>query len=69
MNKESKNQRTLDLYVRLCEGKTINKATEASRFGVDERSIQRDIDDIRSFLEEKRLSDGDTREDCFSEPT
>ena len=62
MNKESKNQRTLDLYVRLCEGKTINKATEASRFGVDERSIQRDIDDIRSFLEEKRLSDGDTRE-------
>ena len=42
--------RTLDLYVRLCEGKIINKKEEATRFGVDERSIQRDIDDIRAFL-------------------
>lgn len=45
-----KNTRTLDLYVRLCEGKIINKKEESLRFGVDERSIQRDIDDIRAFL-------------------
>lgn len=49
-DKHSKNSRTLDLYVRLCEGKLINKTEEALRFGVDERSIQRDIDDIRAFL-------------------
>ncbi len=50
MEKESKNFRTLDMYVRLCEGKTVNKTEESRRFGVDERSIQRDIDDIRAFL-------------------
>ena len=39
------------MYVRLCEGKTINKSEEAKKFGVDERSVQRDIDDIRAFLD------------------
>lgn len=29
------------MYVRLCEGKTVNKAEEARRFGVDERSIRK----------------------------
>lgn len=47
--------RTFDMYVRLCEGKTVNKAEEARRFGVDERSIQRDIDDIRGFLDERSM--------------
>ena len=55
MEKESKNYRTLDMYVRFCEGKTINKEEEARRFGVDERSIQRDIDDIRAFLDEQSV--------------
>ena len=62
MQKESKNYRTLDMYVRFCEGKVINKAEEARKFGVDERSIQRDIDDIRAFLEERNISVGDTRQ-------
>ena len=61
MGKESKNFRTLDMYVRFCEGKVINKAEEARRFEVDERSIQRDIDDIRAFLEEQRVSSKDIR--------
>lgn len=30
--KMSKNTRTLDMYVRLCEGKTINKSEEAESF-------------------------------------
>lgn len=60
-NRVSKNNRTLDLYVRLCEGKLINKAEEAIRFSVDERSIQRDIDDIRAFLEEKNFADSSGR--------
>ncbi len=38
--KESKNYRTLDMFVRFCEGKTINKTEEARRFGVDERFIR-----------------------------
>lgn len=53
-DKSSKNNRILDLYVRLCEGKVINKAEAAKRFGVDARSIQRDIDDIRAFLDEQK---------------
>ncbi len=54
----SKPLRTLDIYTRLCEGKIINKIEEANRFGVDERSIQRDIDNIRAFLSEKSSNDG-----------
>lgn len=54
-DKYSKNNRVLNIYVRLCEGKTINKTQEAEKFGVDERSIQRDIDDIRAFLEERKV--------------
>ena len=61
MEKESKNFRTLDMYVCLCEGKTVNKAEESRRFGVDECSIQRDIDDIRAFLDERSASSGDGR--------
>ena len=61
-NKRSKNSRILDLYERLNAGKTINKTDEAQRFGVDERSVQRDIDDIRSFLDERAVVDGDSRQ-------
>ena len=38
------------MYVRLCEGKVINKKEEAKRYNVDKRSIQRDIDSIRAFI-------------------
>ncbi len=61
LSRFSINIRTLDIYARLCEGRTINKPEEAERFGVDERSIQRDIDDIRSFLDERRTERADWR--------
>ena len=61
-DKQHKNSRTLDMYIRLCEGKSINKKEEALRFGVDERSIQRDIDDIRAFLADRSESTGDERD-------
>lgn len=61
MDKESKNYRTLDIYIRFCEGKAINKTEEAQHFGVDERSIQRDIDDIRAFLSDRSAVSGDMR--------
>ena len=59
--KYAKNARTLDMYERLREGKSIRKCEEARRFGVDERSIQRDIDDIRAFLDERQMQ-GDGRQ-------
>lgn len=54
MEKDSKDKigRVLGIYTRLINGCTVNKAEEANRYGVNERSIQRDIDDIRSFLEQ-----------------
>ena len=54
--KKSKNIRILTLYLQLMEGKIIHKSEEALRFGVDERSIQRDIDDIRAFLQERQTN-------------
>lgn len=60
-DRRHKNLRTLDMYVRFCEGKIINKTEEALRFGVEERSIQRDIDDIRAFLDERALNMGENR--------
>lgn len=62
MEKKHKNTRSLDMYIRLCEGKSINKKEASLQFGVDERSIQRDIDDIRSFLADRAESSGDYRE-------
>ena len=53
--------RILDIYKRLCEGKSINRFDEAEYFGVNERSIQRDIDEIRAFLDERAVSEGDMR--------
>ena len=53
---QDKNNRILDIYMRLCDGKVLNKAEEALRFRVDERSIQRDFKDIRKFLEARRVS-------------
>lgn len=58
----SKNSRILDMYERLCAGKTLNKSEEALRFGIDERSVQRDIDDIRAYLAELSISSGDDRQ-------
>ena len=43
--------RVLQLYAKLSDGYILNKTAEAEYYGVDERSIQRDIDDIRNFLD------------------
>ena len=45
-----KYNRVLKIYTKLLNGEVINKAEEAHRFGVAERSIQRDIDDLRCFF-------------------
>ena len=49
--KSDKIQRVLQLYAKLSDGYVVNKSEEAQNYGVNERSIQRDIDDIRCFLD------------------
>ena len=49
---KDKTKRVLTIYTKLMNGPVVNKAEEAALFHVNERSIQRDIDDIRNFLEE-----------------
>ena len=44
--KGDKIQRVLQLYAKLSDGYVVNKSEEAQNYGVNERSIQRDIDDI-----------------------
>ena len=48
---KSKNERVLTIYTELQNGYLVSKAEAAQRFGVDERTIQRDIDNIRTFLD------------------
>lgn len=47
---ENKGQRLLGIYHRLSRGELISKEVLAREYGVTEKSIQRDIDDIRSYL-------------------
>ena len=52
-----KNNRILGIYTRLLEGHVIRKSEMAVKYGVNERSIQRDIEDIRQFLEDGVIED------------
>ena len=51
-----KNTRILALYSKLMNGAIINKSEEAQNYKVTKRSIQRDIDDIRNFLQESEAN-------------
>ena len=53
-----KSNRALSIFSRLSAGKVIVKKEEAERFGVSEKSIQRDLDEIRLFLEGQTAEDG-----------
>ena len=43
--------RVLSIYTKLMNGELVQKEKEAIIYGVNERSIQRDIEDIREFIE------------------
>ena len=62
MNEEKREKdkvgRILNIYSKLMNGYVVNKSEEAVNFGVNERSIQRDIDDIRNYLEQEAVDDG-----------
>ncbi len=56
--------RVLEIYTKLINGTLVNKANEAKRYHTSERSIQRDIEDIRLFLEE-RVNSGEAVNDVI----
>lgn len=57
-NNKDKIGRVLALYNRLLNGYVINKAEAAQDYGVNERSIQRDIEDIREFMDKQEAKTG-----------
>ena len=59
---KDKVSRIQTIYSKLINGAIVNKAEEATNFGVNERSIQRDIDDIRNYLEQEAFEHGVSNE-------
>lgn len=58
----NKTSRVLYIYSRLLQGEVLKKSDLAERTGVNEKSIQRDLDDIRSFLGNAKTEDGDSNQ-------
>lgn len=56
--KSDKIKRILGIYTKLIHGHVVNKVEEAQNYHVNERSIQRDIDDIRGYFEDNVMNDG-----------
>ena len=52
---ELKSARLLSIYARLLNGRVLNKQELAQEFGVTARSIQRDLESLRSFLTNEML--------------
>ncbi len=51
-------ERVLGIYSKLMNGYVVNKVEEAQNYGVNERSIQRDIEDIRRFMDRNSIDSG-----------
>lgn len=54
----NKIERVLGIYTKLINGSIVNKSEEAINYNVNERSIQRDIDDIRNFFDQSIADSG-----------
>lgn len=52
----TKSERLLAIYSQLTDGELVSKQALAQKFGVTERSIQRDIDALRCFFSEQQLA-------------
>lgn len=57
-NATDKIERVLGIYTRLLNGGIIYKAEEAKNYNCNERSIQRDLDDIRKYMDLKGAEEG-----------
>ncbi|MBR5800843.1 MAG: WYL domain-containing protein [Lachnospiraceae bacterium] len=53
-----KNNRILAIYSKLMNGQVVNKAELAQIYGVNPKSIQRDLEDIRNFLDNQIVEEG-----------
>ncbi|MCC8152459.1 MAG: WYL domain-containing protein [Lachnospiraceae bacterium] len=59
---EDKSERILSIYSRLKEGRTVSKTEVSDTFGVNPRTIQRDISDIQNFLKNQNSETGEIQE-------
>ena len=57
--KKTKADRVLKLYDKLLRGKRVHKEEEAAFYGVDAKSIERDINAIKAFFSEKLAETGE----------
>ena len=57
-----KTDRILNLYDRLCQGQKILLKEEMTGTGASERSVKRDIAELRNYLESSRCQEGKQRE-------
>jgi predicted DNA-binding transcriptional regulator YafY len=55
----NKGFRLLSIYERLNKGEAIEKAQLADFFGVTQKTIQRDIDDLRAYLAETHMTENE----------
>lgn len=55
----NKGFRLLNIYERLNKGELVNKETLANDFGVSQKTIQRDIDDLRAYLAETHFMESE----------
>lgn len=53
----NKGFRLLSIYERLNKGELLDKANLADSFGVSQKTIQRDIDDLRAYLAETHFTE------------
>lgn len=56
----NKGFRLLSIYERLNKGEILSKAQLSADYGVTEKTIQRDIDDLRAYLVETHFTEADT---------
>ena len=50
---DKKTERIIDIHNRLRDGRVIVKSEEAARHNVNDRTIQRDLDDLRAYYTDK----------------
>lgn len=50
--KKKKEERVLDIFLRLSEGRCLNKAELVHEYGIDDRTFQRDVSALRNTLAE-----------------
>lgn len=56
--KVGKIERVLEIYTKLLNGGVINPAEQANIYGVTKKSIQRDISDIKNYMQESVADSG-----------